>query len=307
MPDDWANWKETWKDLEEKYGLKHGEDADITSAEELAIFDAERENATKEIGDVGIAFGPYAVEMGVVFPYKTSYWDEIPEWAKDEEGYWLLSYTGTIAFLVDTEAVEKVPETWKEVLEGDYKVTIGDVAGGNQDQFAVLSAAVANGGNEKDIQPGLDYFKKLAEAGRLHTTGATPSTLDAGEHEIIPMWDFNALGLQDSLGDRFQVVIPQDGAVMSGYSTILNRYSQRPHAAAFAREYILSDEGQNNLARGHARPIRDNIELDEDAAAAILPNEMYQNIYTIEDPKAWEDLLEQLGGLWEENVISFVK
>ena len=89
MPDDWANWKESWASITEKYGLAH-EDADMSSAEELSLFEAEKDAATKDIGDVGQAFGPTAVEMGVVQPYKASTWESIPDWAKDPEGNWTI-------------------------------------------------------------------------------------------------------------------------------------------------------------------------------------------------------------------------
>ena len=36
MPDTWANWVETWTELEDEYGIKHT-DTDMSSAEELAI------------------------------------------------------------------------------------------------------------------------------------------------------------------------------------------------------------------------------------------------------------------------------
>lgn len=309
MPDNWANWKETWEDMDSEYGIAHT-DTDMSSAEELAKFENEKQNASADIGDVGIAFGPEATSRGLLLPYKTSYWDEIPDWAKDTEGmgYWLLSYTGTMSFMVDTEATGgKVPTTWQEILDGDYTLSIGDVSSGNQDQFALLSAAIAFGGDETNLQPGLDFFAKMAEEGRLNVQGYTVATLQAGEHNIVPMWDFNALGAQDELGeDRFKVVIPQDGAAMSGYTTILNAHSKRPHAAALAREHILSDKGQNNLARGHARPIRENVQLDEDAKAALLPDSEYENakVQPVQDTKAWNDALPTLGNLWQENVIS---
>jgi putative spermidine/putrescine transport system substrate-binding protein len=308
MPDSWANWEETWNDLNEQYGLEHT-DTDMSSAEELATFENEKDNASADIGDVGIAFGPEAIERGLLLPYKTSYYDEIPDWAKDEEGegYWMLSYTGTMAFVVDTESTNgNVPTSWQEVLDGDYAFTIGDVSSGNQDQFALHSAAVAFGGDETDLQPGLDFFGTLASEGRLNVQGHDTATMEAGEHQVVGMWDFNALAMQEELGDdRFEVVIPQDGASMSGYTTILNRYSQNPHAAALAREYILSDEGQNNLARGYARPIRE-VELDEDAAEALLPESEYENanVAPIEDSEAWDEVLPQLGNMWQENVIS---
>ncbi|CAM5401142.1 ABC transporter substrate-binding protein OS=Lysinibacillus sphaericus OX=1421 GN=LS41612_17370 PE=4 SV=1 [Lysinibacillus sphaericus] len=56
MPDTWANWVETWQELETEYTLKH-QDTDMSSAEELAKFEAEKDDATADIGDVGIAFG----------------------------------------------------------------------------------------------------------------------------------------------------------------------------------------------------------------------------------------------------------
>jgi putative spermidine/putrescine transport system substrate-binding protein len=59
MPDDWANWKGTWEDLAKTYGLKHI-DTDMSSAQEIAKFAAEKDNASADIGDVGAAFGPGA-------------------------------------------------------------------------------------------------------------------------------------------------------------------------------------------------------------------------------------------------------
>ena len=85
MPDTWANWVETWEDLKTVYGLEHT-DTDMSSAEEISLFESEKKKATKDIGDVGQAFGPIAEEKGVTLKYKTSYWDSIPDWAKDDDG-----------------------------------------------------------------------------------------------------------------------------------------------------------------------------------------------------------------------------
>lgn len=63
MPDTWANWGETWTEIEEKYGIKHT-DTDMSSEEEIALFANEATDATKEIGDVGQSFGPVAEEQG---------------------------------------------------------------------------------------------------------------------------------------------------------------------------------------------------------------------------------------------------
>ena len=116
MPDAWANWKGTWADLASKYGLKHS-DTDMSSAQEIAKFDAEKDNASADIGDVGAAFGPIAATKGVTQPYKPSTWDQVPEWAKDKDGHWALAYTGTIAFIINKDLVKESerPKTWHDL------------------------------------------------------------------------------------------------------------------------------------------------------------------------------------------------
>lgn len=81
MPDSWANWKDTWKDLNSHYNLRHT-DTDMSSAQEIAKFAAEKQNASADIGDVGASFGPVAMQKGVTQPYKPTTWSQIPDWAK---------------------------------------------------------------------------------------------------------------------------------------------------------------------------------------------------------------------------------
>lgn len=309
MPDAWANWKETWADIEKKYGISHT-DTDMSSAEELAKFAAEKTNASADIGDVGIAFGPVAEEQGLSLKYKTSYWDDIPDWAKDDDGDWLLAYTGQMCFITDKqnlpEGVEP-PKTFDDILNGNYVLTIGDMETANQSQFALLNAAVTYGGDEKNLKPGLDFFKKLAEEGRLKTTDASLANLETGEVQVGMLWDFNALNYADAVDrDRFVITVPPM-TVMTGYTTIINRYAANPYAAALAREFILSDEGQDNLAKGYARPIRENAKISDEAKKKLLPPSAYKDIYKVKDSKAWEDSTKQLAQLWQENVMAYMK
>ncbi|CDF85460.1 ABC transporter substrate-binding protein [Pseudomonas sp. QL9] len=304
MPDSWANWKDTWKDLESKYGLKHV-DTDMSSAQELAKFKAEGENASADIGDVGAAFGPIAVQQGLALPYKPSTWDQVPDWAKDKDGHWALAYTGSIAFIVNKQLVKDVPHSWADLLKGKYKVTIGDVGTAAQAVNGVLAAAIANGGDEKNIQPGLDFFAQLAKQGRLSLTNPVINTLEKGEVEVGVVWDFNGLSYRDQIDpSRFEVLIPSDGSVISGYTTIINKFAKHPNAAKLAREYIFSDAGQINLAKGNARPIRaEHLTLPAEVKAKLLPNEQYAKVQPIKDAKAWEETSKRIPRLWQESVI----
>lgn len=311
MPDTWANWVETWTELEEQYGIKHT-DTDMSSAEELAIFKNEANDATKDIGDVGQSFGPVAMEQGLTLPYKTSYWDSIPDWAKDEDGNWIIGYYGTITFITNKDLVKDAPTSWQDILEGDYNVTIGDVSVATQAQSGLLSAAIAFGGSESNIQPGLDFFKKLAEQGRLDMGDTSVARLEKGEIEVAVLWDYNSLGYRSQIQENnpnadFEVTVPSDGAIQSGYCTIINAYTKHPYAAALAREYILSDEGQINLAKGYARPIRDDVVLPDDVKAKLLPDEQYKNARFIEDQEAWDNSVANLATSWQEEVIAYAK
>ena len=303
MPDDWANWKDTWSDLLSIYGLEHS-DTDMSSAEEIAKMVAEKDNPTVDIGDVGIAFGPVAVAQGVTQPYKTSYWDEIPDWAKDEEGHWMLAYTGTIAFITNTKLVANPPKSWDDILNGNYKVAVGDPGKAAQATNAVLACSFALGGDETNIEPALNFFEKLAQQGRISTATPSVANLENGEIEVAIMWDFNALNYRAQLGKNdYAVYIPKEGSVISGYTTIINKYAPHPNAAKLAREYILSDAGQINLANGFARPIRANVKMPDEVQKKMLPNDQYVNARPIKDQDAWKQTTEKLPELWQMRVL----
>lgn len=304
MPDSWANWKDTWRDLKTHYGLAHM-DTDMSSAQEIAKFAAEKEQATADIGDVGEAFGPIAVQQGVSQPYKPSTWEDIPAWAKDQDGHWALAYTGTIAFIVNKQLVKDAPSSWADLRSGSYKVSVGEVGVASQANNAVLAAAFATGGNEQDLSPALDLFAELAKQKRLSLNNPVVANLEKGEVEVGILWDFNALGYRDQIDrERFAVVIPSDGSVTSGYTTIINKYAKNPNAAKLAREYIFSDAGQINLARGYARPIRaEKLSLPDDVAAKLLPAAQYAKARPIADGKAWEASAKQLPRQWQERVV----
>lgn len=303
MPDDWANWKDTWAQLSEKYGLKHV-DTDMSSAEEIAKFEAEKQSASGDIGDVGLEFGPIAVTRKVTQAYKPTTWTDIPDWAKDKDGHWALAYTGTIAFVI-AKGVENPPKSWADLLKGNYKVAVGDVGKAAQANAGVLAAAIALGGDEKNFDPALDLFAKLASQKRLLTIGASPANMEKGEIQVGILWDFNALNYRDKVGrDKFDVVIPSDGSVTSGYTTIINTYAKNPNAAKLTREFIFSDQGQINLAKGYARPIRvDRIKMPAEVSDRLLPSSQYAKARPI-DAANWSENARRLPAQWQAKVLS---
>lgn len=311
MPDTWANWIGTWQGIKEEYGIGH-EDLDMSSSEEIALFKEEGRDGTKDIGDVGQQWGPVAESEGVTLPYKTSYWDEIPDWAKDDNGDWMVCYLGTISIITNNDLVEQAPMSFHDILEGDYKVTIGDVSSAAQAQHAILATAYAMGGDMDNLQPAYDFWKTLAEAGRIDTGDTSTARIESGEIAVGLFWDYNALNYRDNATANnpkasFTVCIPSDGSVQSGYASIINKYAPNPNAACLAREYILSDQGQINLAVGYATPIRSSVELPPEVEAKRIDKAQYGSAHAIEDFEQWTSVCQDIITHWEENIIPMIQ
>lgn len=302
MPDSWANWGLTWQDLKDEYGIDHA-DTDMSSSEELQMFKTEGENGTKDIGDVGFAFGQQAIDEDLVQGYKTSYWDSVPEWAKAEDGKWMVAYTGATTFLTNTEQVENVPTSWADIKAGDYKVALGDIGGGTA-QAAVIASAYAFGGDLNNLDPAFEFWTELAEAGRINTLDILQQNFETGEIAVGVIWSYTAVPYKDQITQyQMEATIPSDGSIMSGYASVINKYAPHPHAAALAREWIFSDAGQANLAKAGAIPTRTDVEIPAEIEEATFAKADYANAIPMEDAEAYAAACETVKTRWEEEIL----
>lgn len=304
MPPDWTNFGAIWDKFLPKYGLTHT-DTDMSSAEEIQKFDAEKNNPVADIGDIGIQFGPVARESGAVAAYKPTRWDLIPDYAKDPDGYWMCWYTGTISFAVNTALVPNVPRTWADLLKPEYKgqVAISDPRNSGQGAMTVLAANAANGGDESNLDPGFAYFEKLGKAGNFTPVAPSKANVEKGEAAIAVLWDYNALPMRDDLAAvtpavPIEVVIPSDGTTQAPYCHIINAYAAHPNAAKLFREYILTDEVQILQAEKYARPLVEGVEIPAELAAKFPPKEAYDAVKPIADWKAAADAVARLATEW---------
>ena len=287
MPDYWANLGEMWETFMATYEIAEHEDADLSSAQEIAKFLAEAENPIGDIGDIGMQFAPTAIQFDVLAPFKNDTWDQIPDWAKHPEGLWAVQYYGNLVFMVNTDLVESAPRSFADLLEPEYAnmVSISDPRGAAQGNYTVFAAAFANGGDEADVQPGLDYFKTLVDAGNLKATPPDLAAFQKGETVIGILWDYLALEYRDELEGQvnLEIVVPEDASIAGPYASIINKYAPHPHAARLMRNYILSPEGQELYAKGYATPILPDIEIPADVQAKRPPASAFASVRTIED------------------------
>jgi len=279
LPHDWCNYGEAIETFKAKYGIEVNElNPDGGSADEIEAIKANKDNKgpqAPDVIDVGVGFGPQLIEEGLVMPYKVSTWDTIPADAKDADGYWYGDYYGVLAFEVNKDAVQNVPQDWADLLKPEYKGQValsGDPRASAQAQMSVYAAALANGGTLDNVEPGLDFFKKLNEAGNFVPVIAKQSTVAKGETPVIMRWDYNALADKETLAGNpeIEVVIPKTGVIAGVYIQAISAYAPHPNAAKLWMEFLYSDEGQLIWLKGGCHPIRYN----DLAARNAIPDEI---------------------------------
>ena len=300
MPDEWADWGSLWNYMSETYGLTHG-DVDMSSAEELQMFVTEGEHGTKDIGDVGYAFTSQVISEDLTQGYKTSYWDSVPDWAKGEDGKWMVAYTGATTFLVNTDLIEgEAPTSWADIKEGTYKVAIGDINGGNA-QGAIMASNFALGGDLTNLEPAIEFWTEMAQAGRINSLDIVQQNFEIGEVTVGVVWSFTGIPYSKNITNYKMVAnTPTEGAILNGYASVINKYAPHPCAAALTREVMFSDEGQAFLANAGAVPTRTDLQIegfDPDAYANAIP---------ITDPAAYSAACEELVTRWMEEVLPLI-
>ena len=279
LPHSWCNYGEMLSGFTAKYGIPINElNPDGSSAEEIDAIKANKDNpgpAAPDVIDVGLAFGPQAKDEGLIQAYKVSTWDSIPASAKDADGFWYGDYYGVLAFETNTAVVKNVPKSWTDLLKPEYKGQValsGDPTQSNQAISAVWAAALASGGSLDDPTAGLEFFKKLNDAGNFVPVIAGTATVTSGETPIRITWTYNGLADKDSLAGNppIEVAVPTDGRFGGMYVQAISAFAPHPNAAKLWMEYLYSDEGQNIWLKGYCNPIRYEDMVKRDVVPADL-------------------------------------
>ena len=279
LPHDWCNYGGAIEGFKAKYGLTVNElNPDAGSGDEIEAIKANKDNKgpqAPDVIDVGYGFGPQLIEEKLVQPYKVATWDSIPADSKDPDGYWYGDYYGVMAFEVNADVVKNVPQDWADLLKPEYEGQVahsGDPRVSAQAQMAVYAAALANGGSLDNVEPGLDFFKQVNDAGNFIPVVAKQATVAKGETPVILRWDYNALADKDALAGNpnIEVVIPKTGIIAGVYIQAISAYAPHPNAAKLWMEYLYSDEGQLKWLEGYCHPIRYN----DLAARNAIPAEL---------------------------------
>ncbi|MGY4541988.1 putative spermidine/putrescine transport system substrate-binding protein [Arthrobacter sp. UYNi723] len=263
VPGDWANYKGQFEGFKKKYGIETPvANPDASSADELtAVKNLKGQDTQPDVIDIGYSFTKPAIDQKLIEAYKPSNFEEIPADLKDPDGMWVGAYYGVVQVGTNTKIVES-PKSWADLLDPKYKGKIalpGDPRKGASSIAAVYAAALAHGGSLDNIQPGIDFFEKLAKSGNLASITSPVSALSTGQAAVVFDWNYNFLGMAGELaksGATLETQVFSEGVFGNYYAQPVTTKSPRPNAARLWVDWLTSDEGSEQFALGGAVPAR---------------------------------------------------
>jgi putative spermidine/putrescine transport system substrate-binding protein len=277
LPDDWCNYGEVIKTFEDKYAIDVTVlDPGASSGVEIEAIKANVDNPgpqAPDVVDVGFSFGEDNKDL--FEPYRVATWDSIPEAAKGADGSWFGDYYGVMSFTTNLALQPNPPKDWADLLKPEYKGQValdGDPRASNQAIQAVYAAALANGGSLDNAQPGLDFFKKVVEAGNFVPVDTNPGLIVQGASPVALRWSYNGLSHRDATAGNptIDVTVPASGRFGGVYVQAISKYAPHPNAAKLWMEFLYSDEGQLLWLKGYCNPIR----YDDMVSRGVVPADL---------------------------------
>lgn len=287
LPHEWCNYGEAITTFTQTYGIPVTElnpDASFPAA--IAALEpgataspapgtASAAAGTPDVIDVDPTFAAQAKAEKLIQPFKVSTWKDIPDTAKDPDGYWYAGYYGVLTFETNTARVPTPPRDWPDLLDASRVGQValaGDPRITAQAIHSVYAAALARGGSLDNAKPGLDFFKALRDKGNLLGSVAQPATIDSGATPITIRWSYNSLSHRDTANGNpsIDVTVPTTGRLGTIYTQAISATAAHPNAAKLWMEFLYSDTGQNILLKGYCLPIR----LDAMARENMVPADL---------------------------------
>ncbi len=281
LPPDWANYGAIIEAFEDKYGI------DVTSAQPDASSQDEINAANQQKGkstapDVFDLGQSVALANTALFaPYKVATWASIPDHFKDPDGKWVNDYGGFMSIGYDSAKVPPITDV-DDLLKPEFKGKValnGDPTQAGAAFSGVVMVALSQGGSADDIAPGVEFFRKLKEAGNFLPVDPTPATIESGQTPVVIDWNY-LNGVENEKLPSWNVTVPPDAAVASYYFQAINADAPHPASARLWQEFLFSDEGQNLFAKGGVRPVR----ADAMLVAGTMDKEAFDRVPPIDGP-----------------------
>lgn len=303
-PEEWANWREVLDKFTEETGIDAPNDPK-NSGQTLSALSAEKAAPAADVAYYGIVFGMNAQEEDLITPYQPEGFDAVPDNLKDPEGNWFTVHQGAVAMLVNTDELgdAEVPRCWEDLKDPHYKDMVAYL---NPTQaavgYSVLTAAnLGLGGDLDNFEPGLEWAEEMAANGAQTPAQTATSSVQQGEIPILIDADFNGYMLANE-GSPIEVVYPCEGTLSIPYTMSLVNGAPHEENGKALLDYVLSDAAQQEFAASFLRPVREDVELPQEAQDAFPSDEEYNELVNDTDFEKMNEVQDDVMASYEERV-----
>jgi putative spermidine/putrescine transport system substrate-binding protein len=187
LPPDWANYGNIITAFQDKYGITvNSAQPDAASQDQINAADQQKRTSTApDVFDLGQSVA--LAHTSMFAPYRVSTFEDIPAGYKDPDGAWVNDYGGYMSIGYDTAKVPDVTSV-NDLLKPEYsgKVALnGDPTKAGAAFCGVMMVALTQGGSADDIAPGVEFFRKLKQAGNFLPIDPTPATIESGQSPVV--------------------------------------------------------------------------------------------------------------------------
>lgn len=221
---------------------------------------AVRSPTAKDYGAVEVTFfeATKLAKEGLLEPFEDS---EIPNIAdldpglvvRDEQGK-VVGVTGFYVFYgiaMNTDFVKKADVTsWNDLADPKYKGKLAITRPVYSAPYDLTSFAYANGGDAKNIEPGMEALKGMYKnALTTYTSMAHMNTLlQSGEAYMAPYYSSRIWHMRKDGLKNIDITIPKEGALILPYPFVVPKGSANHAESAKVLNYIIDPKVQSAIA-----------------------------------------------------------
>nr|WP_321454710.1 ABC transporter substrate-binding protein [uncultured Cohaesibacter sp.] len=247
------------KNLAKGFTAKTGIKANIfqaTTGKVMARLEAESSNPVADVV-VSASWGTATdfAAKGLLLPYESPNAKTVPDFLKMEGA--VAQGVAGICIAYNTKSGLPVPKDWSDLTKPDYKdmVTLPDPAasGGT---YSLVAAFAAN--DMTDVLQGLKNNGAIVAGANK---AALNPVLQGAKADVFAAVDYITMGAK-AKGESVDIVFPESGTVVAPRPIMILKSSKQQEEAKKFIDYVLSPEGQNEVAKVFLMPSRTDIKVD---------------------------------------------
>ena len=273
LPHYWANYGDMIDGFKATYGVKVDEaNPEGSSQEEIDAANANKGTTrSPDVFDIGLSTATKYLGTGTFAPYKVRNWNNIAGASTvSANGEVTPNYTGTMTIGYDGAlgTITKLDDLFKPIFKGKVALN-GDPNVSSAGLNGVFMINKALGGTFDDVSKGVEWFKKLKDAGNFINVNPTAATIASGQTPVVIDNGYNAVGVamkMKAAGRTWKLYTP--ALVGSTYNAAVSAWAPHPACARLWMEYIYTPFAQNVWAAAGASPILWPVLLKTNQASA---------------------------------------